>query len=133
MANKGTDEVLRFDKTTGAPDPASPFVPAGDHGLSIPRGLVFDDAGNLYVSSAGTGDILKYDPNGQFMGVFASDVFGVEQLSAADIAFYASRDLLITGGGGILKLDGQTGTPTRFEIAGYVRRAWKLGPMVIST
>ena len=62
------------------------------------------------------------------MGVFASDVFGVGQLGAADMAFDASGDLLITGGGGILKLDGQTGTPTGFEIAGYGGQSVEIGP-----
>ncbi len=128
VANKGTNEVLRFEKTTGAPDPAGAFVAAGDHGLSLPRGLVFDASGNLYVSSRATGDILTYDSSGLFLGVFASVDLGGNLPGANDMAFDASGDLLLVGGGQIVKLNGQTGVPTGFVISGYSGQGIEIGP-----
>ncbi len=126
VANEGTNEVLRFNKSTGAPD-TTPFVPAGAQGLSMPHGLTFDDSGVLYVSSQGTGEILTYDINGQFLGVFATVNFGMSNQGATDMLFDAAGDLLITTGGQTLKLVGSTGALTGFEIAGG-GRSIALGP-----
>ena len=68
--------IVRYDGTTGAfldvfvgDDPATPSVDESG-GLYSPAGLLFDSAGNLYVASWGTYQILKYDPSGAFLGPF---------------------------------------------------------------
>jgi len=67
----GTNQVLRFDGTTGAFVDA--FVSAGDGGLSLPRDLVFGPDSNLYVGSFGTGDIFRYNgTTGTFMDDFVA-------------------------------------------------------------
>lgn len=39
------------------------FFPAQPGGLFLPRGLVFDTAGNLFVADAGSGSIFEFSPN----------------------------------------------------------------------
>ena len=41
-------------------------------GLSMPQGLAFDAAGNLYAANEGTDSIEKFSPTGMDLGVFAS-------------------------------------------------------------
>ena len=109
VSNKGTNEVLRFDLTTGDPDSAGPFVASGDHGLTTPRGLAFDVAGNLYVASRGTDEILKYDAAGLFVEVFISNSpGGVTQPS--QLVFNDAGDLLVGAQNRVLKFDGTDGT-----------------------
>ena len=62
--------VVRYDGATGSP--LGNYVSAGSGGLSFPFSLAFR-AGDLYVTSAGTNEILKYDAgSGSFLGVAAS-------------------------------------------------------------
>jgi hypothetical protein len=74
----GLGRVARFDGRTGAY--LGDFVPTGSGGLTFPQGLVFGPSGrgaaqfDLYVASAGTNRILRYDGGtGAFLGVFAGD------------------------------------------------------------
>jgi streptogramin lyase len=69
VASDGTNNVLRYDGTTG--EFLGVFVPAGSGGLNQPEGLVFGPDGRLYVASGGTNNVLRYDGNsGAFLGVF---------------------------------------------------------------
>ena len=63
-----TNEVLLFDGETGAF--IREFVPAFSGGLRNPRDLRFRSDGVLYVSSEGSGAILRYDSQGTFIDVF---------------------------------------------------------------
>jgi MYXO-CTERM domain-containing protein len=63
--------VRRYNGTSG--DFISTFVADGSGGLRDPRGMVFGPDGNLYVSSATTNKILRYNgTTGAPMGDFAS-------------------------------------------------------------
>ncbi len=95
VASRGTDEILRFDLATGDPDPAGAFVSSGDHGLVTPRGITFDHIGNLLVISKGTNEILKYDADGDFLGVFASGITSI--LTPNDLTLDAAGNVYVTG------------------------------------
>jgi sugar lactone lactonase YvrE len=73
VANQTTNEVLRFDGTSGDPLPATgqpgaTFVPPGGGGLAGPAGLLFgpsatdpDRGRDLFVASVGNDSVLRYD------------------------------------------------------------------------
>lgn len=62
--------VFRVDGATGA---VTPFVTSGSGGLNTPDGLSYGPDGNLYVSSALTSQVLRFDgQTGDFIDVFAS-------------------------------------------------------------
>jgi glucose/arabinose dehydrogenase len=60
-------------------------------GLSDPRGLAFDSAGNLFVSDGGSGNIYEFTPGGA-QSTFASGVNNV-----FDLAFNSAGDLFTIG------------------------------------
>src|SRR5262249_59594134 len=63
-----TNEVMRYDGTTGAPLPADgqdgavfvPYDPADPH-LAKPAGMLFGPDGNLYVVSINTDSVARFD------------------------------------------------------------------------
>ncbi len=78
VASIGTNRVLRYDGLTGgfisvfvSDDPETIADESG--GLSTPAALVFDAAGNLYVSSFDNNQVLRYDTTGLFMDRFVFD------------------------------------------------------------
>ena len=65
-----THAVYRVNEKTGT---FAPFVTSRSGGLSTPDGLAFGPDGNLYVASADTSEVLRYDGRtGEFIDVFAS-------------------------------------------------------------
>jgi len=69
VCSRNTDEVLRYDGTTGTF--IDVFVSEGSGGLDAPNELVFGPDGNLYVSSSGTDAVLRYDgTTGAFIDEF---------------------------------------------------------------
>ena len=72
VASFNTDEVLRYDGSTGAF--LDVFVAAGSGGLNGPdAGLAFGADGHLYVPSFFTNSVLRYDgTTGASLGAFAT-------------------------------------------------------------
>ncbi|MDH3600072.1 MAG: NHL repeat-containing protein, partial [Candidatus Tectomicrobia bacterium] len=68
-----SNRVLRYDPTGVfmdnfvADDPATPTMDESG-GLVGPIGIAFDSTGNVYVCSRTTGNVLRYDANGLFLG-----------------------------------------------------------------
>jgi hypothetical protein len=65
--NGGSNSLADGDRAEGERDHVTPggvgsvFASAG---VSVPQGLAFDSAGNLYASNAGSDTITKFTPNG---------------------------------------------------------------------
>jgi len=63
VASEGTDNILRYDGTTGAY--LSEFVAAGAGGFSSPKGLAFAPDGRLYVAgydtSSALAEVFRFD------------------------------------------------------------------------
>lgn len=100
------DESLRF---------IDRFVAASSGGLSTARSLILDGNGDgvedLYVASAATDEILRYDgQSGAFLGAFVSAGAGGLD-NPTDLAFHPNGDLYVgsLGNGQILRYDGVTG------------------------
>lgn len=63
LANEGSDEVLRFDATSG--EFVDVFVEAGAGGLDAPGGMVFGPDGVLHVASVEGNTVLRFDDTGE--------------------------------------------------------------------
>jgi DNA-binding beta-propeller fold protein YncE len=78
VGNFGGNSVNRYDGATGEPLPAPGqtgafFVPPGSGGLSSAHGIAFGPDGNLYISSEGTNQVLRYDgTTGAFLNAFVN-------------------------------------------------------------
>jgi sugar lactone lactonase YvrE len=95
-------------------NPSFAQKPAG--GLNGPRGMIFDQAGNLYVSCKNSNKVEQYDPTGAYLGDFVTS--GLGGLSGPrGIVFGPDGNLYVasfgdvgpTNGTGILRYDGKTG------------------------
>jgi sugar lactone lactonase YvrE len=99
------DNVLLYAGDTG--DPLGQF----DVGppLSNPAGLALDQDGNVYVSNFNTSEVLKYAPDGTFLGVFASGASGFGFPLA--LQFGPDGNLYVTSNltAGVYEFDGVTG------------------------
>lgn len=101
VASEGTDEVLRFEPSSGAyvdavvsDDPATAFDETG--GLVAPSGIAFGPDGKLYVGSFSGDSILRYDGrSGAFIDVFVSSASGNLNGPDAGMAFGPSGDLYV--------------------------------------
>lgn len=114
------DNVYRFDGTTGAFTDV--FVATGSGGLDTPRALIFGPDGNgdgnrdLYISSAQTDSVLRYDGmTGAFIDAFVpSGSGGLNDPTA--IVFGPDGNLYVASGAhtdfynSILRYNGTTGT-----------------------
>ncbi|MEH2303848.1 substrate-binding domain-containing protein [Nostoc sp.] len=69
VSSLATNEVLRFDETTG--QFLGAFATRGSGGLQSPFGSRYGPDGNFYVSSFNTGEVLRYNGiTGQFIDAF---------------------------------------------------------------
>ena len=140
VSSVDTDNVLRFDATTGAF--VGVFVPAGSGGLDNPGGLAFGPDGNLYVASRATGAVLRFNgTTGNFVDTFIpAGTGGLAQ--PVDIAFGPDGNLYVSNLAGlpdnVLRFNGATGafidvfateatfnTPRHIEFGGGV--LWAAG------
>jgi sugar lactone lactonase YvrE len=124
VSSRLTNTVLLYDGATGAfirafvaDDPATVDVNEAG-GLEQPGGLAFDAAGNFYVSSSATNQVLRYDPMGQFLDAFVTDNPVTQQidesggvLSPRDLAFGSDGTLFVASNGtdNVLLYNGATG------------------------
>jgi sugar lactone lactonase YvrE len=124
VGSRLTNTVLLYEGATGAfirafvaDDPATMEVNEAG-GLEQPGGLAFDAAGNFYVSSSATNQVLRYDPMGQFLGVFVTDNPVTQQidesgglLSPRDLAFGPDGSLFVASNStdNVLLYNGATG------------------------
>lgn len=109
VANVNTNEILRFNGSTGAF--IDTFVSAGSGGLLNPRDLVFGPDGNAYVTSSGnTGGVLRYNgTTGSFLNAFVGP--GSDLVLPRELVFGPDKNLYVGnfGVGDILRYNGATG------------------------
>ncbi|MEM6472887.1 MAG: PEP-CTERM sorting domain-containing protein [Planctomycetota bacterium] len=103
------DTIERFDATTG--EYLGSFVSAGSGGLNNPLAVTVGPDDNIYVSSALTGEILRYDgQSGDFLDVFAS---GNGLFRANNLRFFGDHlyvGQFASGANGLIKrFDATTG------------------------
>jgi streptogramin lyase len=106
-ANFGAHTVTCYDVEAGKP--AALVVVAGAGGLRAPTGVTFGPDGHLYVSSAGSNQVLRYDGRtGAFMDVFVNDTALVQPFT---LIFGPDGDLYVSSGARhmVLRFDGRSG------------------------
>jgi streptogramin lyase len=116
VSSFGTNNVLRFDGTTGAPLPApgkTGAVFASGGGLQGPSGLILGADGNLYVVSQGNHSVLRYSgTTGDFLDTFVPTGQGGLN-TARGLVFGPDGNLYVNSDGtqSVMRYDGATGTP----------------------
>jgi hypothetical protein len=86
------------------------FIDPGSGGLARAKSSIFGPDGNIFVASADTNSILRYDPTGEFINAFVPS--GSGGLSSPwDLVFGPDGDLYVSsnGNGEVLRYDGTTG------------------------
>jgi streptogramin lyase len=111
VSSEFSHSILRYDGASGAF--VDTFVPSGSGGLDQPTGVTQGPDGNFYVSSKGSGQILRFSKvNGSFLGVFA---YGGGLTAPFDLAFGPDGNLYVAhdeaGAGGVVRYHGVTGAP----------------------
>ena len=110
VGSLNTNQVLRYDGTTGAF--LSPFVTAGSGGLNGPAvdGLIFRPDGRLYVASRNSDSVLRYDATtGAYTDTFVATGSG-GLLQPKGMIFAPDGSLLVSSGTNqVLRYDGTTG------------------------
>lgn len=107
VANIGSNEVTRYDGSTGAFEGV--FVAAGAGGLHGATGIAFGPDGHLYVGSSQTDQVLRYDgASGAPLGAFVDDSALAMPFS---LIFGSDGNLYVSSGRGnvVRRYDGRTG------------------------
>ncbi len=102
------DSIRRYNPVTGAD--LGVWIAAGTGGLNGPAGMQFGPDGHLYVSSNFGDQILEFDTDGTFLGVFASGG-GLDEPD--DLIFGPDGHLYVTSFNTdeVLKFNGRDGNP----------------------
>jgi hypothetical protein len=116
VASQGTDKVFRYDGVTRA------YVgtAAQGNGLDGQEKLLIDPLGNLLVASFQSGQVLRFAPNGAFLGVFVANGSGGLTTPAA-LAWAPSGDLLVADRfGSVMQYNGHNGAFIRVFVGSGV-------------
>ncbi len=109
VVSENTDELLRYDATTG--ELIGAFVAAQSGGLDRPFAHRFGPDGNLYIASFNTDEILRYHgTTGAFIDVFVSAGSGGLD-GPAELLFGSNGDLYVANNtnSSVLRYNGTTG------------------------
>jgi hypothetical protein len=100
------------------PTSVTTFVTSGSGGLNLASELTFGPDGNLYVSGAASGNILRYDgQTGAFLGVFVPAGEGGYN-SGGGLVFRPDGYLYATSSGAVLRFNATTGAFVDAFVAG---------------
>ena len=93
VTGQDTNNIVRYNSSGAL---MSVFDPANLAGLSSPQDLTFGPDGKLYVASAGSDRIVRYDPaTGVFTDTFA-DVSGMGHAGPIGVAFGPDGNLYVS-------------------------------------
>ncbi|MDJ0497436.1 MAG: DUF5011 domain-containing protein, partial [Acidimicrobiia bacterium] len=108
VGDYSNDTIRRYNPVTGAD--LGVWIPAGTGGLDGPAGMQFGPDGHLYVSSNFSDQILEFDTDGTFLGVFAAGG-GLDEPD--DLTFGPDGHLYVTSfhTDEVLKYNGRDGHP----------------------
>jgi len=106
VSDDANDSVHLFDSHHG--HFSKTLIKPGAGGLKSPQGIQFGSDNNIYVASAGTNQILKFNVNGQALGVFSELP---KTCYPTDIVFGPDSNLFVscTGMGKVIALNANSG------------------------
>jgi hypothetical protein len=98
--------VERFDETTHVPTPAG-GIPSGSNGLTVAQGVAVGADQTIYVSSAFSGKVQRYDGDGNFLGDFPTGGNPAPLVAPSTLKFGPNGNLFAAdfGGNTILEFD----------------------------
>ncbi len=113
VANSVGENIYRITNSSGQ---GSVFA-SGLAVLDEPQGMAFDNLGNLWVANPNGGWIEKFDPQGNGMKVYSTNL-----ASISCIVFDTAGNLYVDGGNQVVKFDTQ-GNRTTFASGGGLSTA----------
>jgi PEP-CTERM motif len=98
--------VERFDEATHVPTPAG-NIPSGANGLTVAQGVAVGPDHTIYVSSAFTGKVQRYDSGGSFLGDFPTLADPTPLVAPSTLKFGPNGNLFVAdfGGNALLEFD----------------------------
>ena len=98
VSDSGAGSVVKITHAVAAAPTSSTFIAAGSGTLNYPSGLTWGSGGKLFVVDLGAttdaGQVLRFNANGTFDGVFATPSTALKGQFPSDAVFNSGGDLL---------------------------------------
>jgi hypothetical protein len=136
VSDSGAGSVVKIAHADGAAPVRSTFIAPGVGGLNYPSGLTWGPDGKLYVTDLGAtspfrGEVLRYNANGTFDGVFTHPPAALQFEFPSDALFLSDGEMLTADLGptypASLGGPGTSGGIDEFSANGTFRRVFSAG------